>query len=99
MTTIRSPEQQLDGLAARQHGVIAHRQALRAGLSQHQIDHRVRHGPWRRAALATYVVAGSPDTWRRRAWVAALAYGDGAVLSHVTAGAIHGLCTASPLPH
>jgi hypothetical protein len=100
MTTIRSPDDHARATAARQHGALSHAQARRAGLTQNQIDQRVESGAWRRVALATYVVAGAPDTWRQRAWVAGLVVADhDGLLSHITAAAIHGLIGPSPVPH
>lgn len=100
MTTIRSPDDHARAIAARQHGALSHPQARRAGLTQNQIDQRVDSGAWRRRALAVYVLAGAPDTWRQRAWVAGLVVADrDGVLSHLTAAAIHGLGEPSPVPH
>lgn len=95
-----NPDRRASAVAARQHAVLAHRQAVAAGLSDHQIDGRVRRGLWRRVRRGIYVVAGSPDTWQQRTWVAYLAaeQSDG-VVSHFTAGALHGLTKPSLLPH
>lgn len=100
MHTIRSPDALTRTVAARQHGALSYAQAVQAGLTPRQIGHRSSTGGWRRVALGVYIVAGSPDTWQQRTWIAALAVADrGGVVSHVTAAALHGLCSPSPVPH
>jgi very-short-patch-repair endonuclease len=47
-------------IAGRQWGAIARSQALKAGMTSHQIAHRLTTGQWRRAARGVYVVAGTP---------------------------------------
>lgn len=69
-------------------GVITRDEALACGLSLSAIDRLLRSGRWRRRHPAVFVVAGAPDTSRQR-WHAALKWaGEGAVLSHATAGCI-----------
>ena len=75
--------------AARQWGALTGAQARKAGLSQHQIDHRVRTKRWRRAATQdVFVLAGTRDTWEQQAMVACLAGPPGTVTSHLTAAAV-----------
>jgi very-short-patch-repair endonuclease len=78
--------------AREQHGVIAHRQLIAAGLSDGQIDTLRRRGD-----LMRFV--DRRGIWRARActatpltgpWAAALA--SGAVISHRSAAAVHGYC-------
>ncbi len=83
-------------IAARQHGAIGSSQARSCGLSRHQIRHLVRSGRFVADRRAICVVAGTPDTWERRAWIALLACGDEAVLSHRAAGYVHGLLESKP---
>ena len=52
----RSRERAVDALARRQHGVVARRQLLRAGLGRHWIDGRVKAGRLRRMHRGVYVV-------------------------------------------
>lgn len=100
MRTLPTPQQRAAAVAARQDAAIGLAQARAAGLSYAQVRHLVDRGIWQRAVRGVFVIAGSPDTWRQRAWVAYLATCDtGGVLSHVTAGAVLGLLPASPLPH
>lgn len=95
----RTPLQQALDVAARQAGAVATEQAFAAGLSEHQVRHLRATGQWRRAARGVSVVAGSPDTWRQRVWVAYLATQPLGVVSHVSAAALFGVLPASPLPH
>lgn len=78
-------------LAGRQHGVITAVQLLDLGLSREGIARRVRAGRLFRLHRGVYAV-GRPDLRRQGVWLAAvLACGPGAVLSHRSAGALHGL--------
>ena len=63
-----------------QWGVITRRQALDAGLSRHQIDHRLRTGQWIREHQGTFRLAGARSTWESRLLSATLA--SGGVASH-----------------
>lgn len=94
------PDRAAAATAARQEGALSHADASAAGLSDDQIVRRCERGAWLRRVVGVYVVAGSPDTPRQRAWVAYLATApaDG-VVSHVTAAAIHGLLPFSMVPH
>ncbi len=71
------------------HGVVSRREALALGLSNNQIDYRLRKGILRRAAPRVFILSGSPDSWHRRARIAALSL-DGLV-SHTAAAALHGI--------
>ena len=100
MSRFSDPDRTASARAMVQEGVLSHRQAREAGLSDDQIAHRCRTGAWRRVVVGVYVIAGSPDTPRQRARVAYLAAaGADGVLSHITAAAVHGLCAYSVLPH
>lgn len=100
MATPLDSLQRASATAAAQHGAISYDQALAAGLSEHQVRRLARIGAWVRVVRGVFVVAGTPDTPRQRAWVAFLATrsNDG-VLSHLTAAAFLGLLPFSPLPH
>lgn len=81
----RRDECEMRAIAARlariletQHGVIGRSQALAAGLTRKGIEVRLRNGTWRSNLPGTYVIAGSPRSWRQRLmeaclWAAALA--------------------------
>jgi hypothetical protein len=86
-------------IAEGQHGLITRAQARSTGLTDDQIDWRVRTGRWRRIAPAVYAVAGSPRSWRQDALAACLAGPAGTAASFLTAAALHGLWTPPPLPH
>ncbi len=78
-------------LARAQHGVVTRGQLLALGFSSKGIRHRLRTGRLHRVMQGVYVV-GWPVTTRRQRWMAAvLACGDGAVLSHLSAGALWGI--------
>jgi len=94
-----NPDRRAASLAANQEGALSSAQALAAGLSRRQIELRVTAGRWRRAARGVFVIAGAPDTWRQRAWVALLWSGQEGVVSHLTAAALHRLASPSLLPH
>lgn len=81
----------MEALAATQHGLITRAQAMELGLSGKAIEHRLRRAHWHRVARGVYRLAGAIETARVRAMAAVLAAGEGAVLSHGSAAALHGL--------
>lgn len=85
MASPRSHER-LWSLVRRQHGVISHRQLLALGYSSRAIRYRVARGRLFPIFRLVYAV-GRPDVGRHGLWMAAvLACGEGAVLSHDSAG-------------
>jgi very-short-patch-repair endonuclease len=85
-------------LAQRQHGVVARRQLLEAGLSRRAIDHRMRGRRLQAVHRGVYAVGHSVLSTEGRWMAAVLAGGMRAALSHRSAGALWGLRTAgSPL--
>ncbi len=74
-------------LATRQHGVIARLQLLRLGISGHAIDRRVARGQLIVIHRGIYAVGHSALTRAGRWTAAVLAAGEGATLSHQSAGA------------
>jgi hypothetical protein len=92
-----TPDQICDRIAAGQFGAIARAQALGAHMSASAIDYRVATGRWEAAHCGIYVVAGSPNSWDRRAMAANLLAGPGSALSNLTAAAILGLRESRPL--
>jgi very-short-patch-repair endonuclease len=84
-------EPTIGALAARQHGVVARRQLEAAGVSRAQIERRSASGRLLRLHRGVYAV-GHARLRREGVWMAAvLAAGDGALLSHRDAAALHGL--------
>ncbi|MEX2394311.1 MAG: type IV toxin-antitoxin system AbiEi family antitoxin domain-containing protein, partial [Actinomycetota bacterium] len=83
-------------LAAKQHSAFSRAQALTLGFSPTEIRSRLANGAWVRSHPGVYVIAGSQDTWERRAMVAALDAGAGAAVSHRAAAYLHGLLDAPP---
>ena len=78
-------------LAGRQHGVVALYQLVGLGLSRQAVSKRVRAGRLHRIHQGLYAV-GHRRLTRHGHWTAAvLAYGPGALLSHLSALALHGL--------
>jgi very-short-patch-repair endonuclease len=80
----------LHDLAERQHGVVTRWQLLQGGLGADAIDWRLRTGRLHRIHRGVYAL-GRRGLSRRGEWLAAVwACGDGAVLSHWSAAALHG---------
>lgn len=74
-----------------QHGIVDRGQALHAGLSRWQVEHRLASGAWQRVYPGVYATFSGPLTRDARLWAAALRAGDGAMLSHETAAELHGI--------
>ena len=55
-----------------QAGVISRRQALRAGLRDHDVRRMLRRREWAVVHLGVYVSHTGPLTWQQRAWAAVL---------------------------
>ena len=81
-------DRRIADLADQQHGVVSYRQLLALGLSRWGIDERVRQGRLFRIYRGVYAV-GRRRLAKEGWWKAAtLAAGDGAVLSHRSAGGL-----------
>jgi Transcriptional regulator, AbiEi antitoxin/Protein of unknown function (DUF559) len=84
-------ERKLAALADKQHGVLARRQLLGAGLGPRTIRRRVETGRLCRVHREVYAF-GRERLTQRGKWLAAVfACGEGAVLSHRSAAALWGL--------
>jgi very-short-patch-repair endonuclease len=81
-------ELDLRELAMRQFGIFSHAQATEAGLSPAGMTRRVKAGVWERLLPKVYRIVGVPPSEQQQALAAALWAGDGAVVSHGTAGAL-----------
>ena len=64
--------QRLNGIAARQAGVISRRQALESGLTISALRGLVDRGQWLRVHPAIYRIAGQPPSFESRMFAAAL---------------------------
>lgn len=60
------------------------------------IRRRLDSGAWQRLASGVYALPGHRPSFRRNLWVATLAAGERAVVSHWSAGAMHGLAGFPP---
>lgn len=87
---------QLRRLAERQFDAVARAQILALGASGRWIDHRLRSSQWQRLHPGAYVVHSGPISWRTRAAAALLYAGDGAALSHRSAGFVHEIVRTPP---
>ncbi len=83
------PEARIQAISAQQGGVITRAQVLAAGLTDRQIAYRVATARWSRMAHGGYRTLDMPG--RRHLLHAAVAVLPGAVASHTSAAAIHGL--------
>jgi len=75
-------------LAARQHGVVATRQLLAAGLGRHAIADRVKRGRLHKLHRGVYAVGHAAPSLHRSFMAAVLACGEGAALSHGSAAVL-----------
>jgi very-short-patch-repair endonuclease len=78
-------------LAGQQHGVISRRDLLAAGVSRHEIGHRLAHGRLHHLYRGVYAVGHGILTAEGRWMAAVLAAGPGAVLSHRAGAALLGI--------
>jgi hypothetical protein len=86
-------------IAERQHGVVARKQLLKLGVGRRAIAHRMGSGRLRVIHRGVYAVGHAALSTEARWMAAVLAAGEGAALSHRSAGALWGLrATASGRP-
>ncbi len=83
----RALEERIAAVAARQHGVITHRQLTDAGLSDSAVARRLASGRMRPLHRGVYL-AGAVPLARTREMAAVLAVGADATVSHFSAGAL-----------
>jgi very-short-patch-repair endonuclease len=78
-------------MARRQHGVVRRAQLLELGFTKKAVEHRLRSGRLHTVHRGVYAV-GRRSLSREEGWMAAvLACGEGAALSHGSAGALWGI--------
>lgn len=78
-------------LADRQHGVVARRQLLAAGLSSGAVKERTASGLLVPVHRGVYALGGRPRSRHAHFMAAVLAAGDLAAISHISAAHLHGL--------
>jgi very-short-patch-repair endonuclease len=83
-------------VANHQHGVVTREQLRRAGLSDDQVDSRVRDGRIHRVFRGVYAVGSASITERGRIQAAVLACGPQSVVSHRSAAFLLGIGERSP---
>jgi very-short-patch-repair endonuclease len=81
----------LIAIAVTQSGVFSRAQALAAGYTESRIRHLVTIGTWLRCHPGIYCLAGVATSFDMNAWIAVLAAGPEARLSHRTAGKLQRL--------
>jgi very-short-patch-repair endonuclease len=86
-----SIDQLIAGLAASQFGVFSREQALADGASPRQIQRRIAQGRWVSPLPRVYRIAGVAADRHQAAMAAALWAGDGALVSHGSAGLLWGI--------
>jgi putative AbiEi antitoxin of type IV toxin-antitoxin system len=86
----------LAGMAARSHGVVTRGQLLAAGITRHEIKHRVRAGALLREHPGVYRVGHRARSVEATFLAAVWACGDGAVLSGRAAAHLWGLTKGRP---
>ncbi|MGH8958216.1 MAG: hypothetical protein ACRDVK_06030 [Acidimicrobiia bacterium] len=82
-------------LAQRRFGVATWDEARQSGLTDRQIERRIRHGAIHQPAPGALVVGAAPRTWEQDVAVAVLSSGEGAAASHMTAAALWGMLNTS----
>lgn len=74
-----------------QAGVISRKQAISSGASPGEIDAKLRFKRWQRVHWGVYATFTGALPRRAQLWAAVLYAGDGALLSHESAGELQGL--------
>jgi very-short-patch-repair endonuclease len=87
----------LVAIAAAQCGVFSRTQALTAGYTDRRIRHLLDIGSWLSCAQGIFRISGTPLTFDASAWIATLAAGLDARLSHRMAGKLQSLEGTPPV--
>lgn len=88
MATSREIERFCRQTAAASHGVIGGAAARALGISKHRLKYLVDSGQWQRTFRDTFIIDGTPSSFRQ---LAAAASSSGGICSHRCAGALYGL--------
>jgi very-short-patch-repair endonuclease len=94
----KTAERKLSGIANRQHGLVTRVQALRAGVSRHEIDRRLENGALIIEYRGVYRVGHRAPSLEARYLAAVLACGENALLCGLAAGHLLGLVKGRPPP-
>src|SRR4051794_37190752 len=90
-------ERRLAGVAAREHGVLAHQELLDLGFGERAIQYRLSIGRLHRLHVGVYAVGHAKVSWLGQLTAAVKACGPSAVISHRTAADLWGIRkTSSP---
>jgi hypothetical protein len=76
---------------SRQAGIVTRKQAIKAGMSARAIEWKSRTGEWQRVHAGVYATFSGALPRLAQLWAAVLYAGDGAILSHESAGELQGL--------
>jgi Transcriptional regulator, AbiEi antitoxin len=77
--------------ASRQAGIVTRKQAIKASMSARAIEWKVRTGEWQRVHAGVYATFTGALPRPAQLWAAVLYAGEGAMLSHESAGELQGL--------
>jgi very-short-patch-repair endonuclease len=88
---VDTPHAEIAAIAHRQHGIIAFRQLCALGFSGGAVENMARRGRLHRVYRGVYAVGHARISRKGRFMAAVLACGDGALLSHRSAGRLWGL--------
>jgi very-short-patch-repair endonuclease len=86
-----APDARIAAVATRQHGAVSIHQLRESGLSDTAVRERLRAGRLHRLHRGVYAVGHIAPSDKRRWMAAALALGEGAILSHRSAASLWGL--------
>jgi very-short-patch-repair endonuclease len=79
-------ERALAAVARDQAGAFTRKQALAAGFTRRQVEHRVAEHVWRRLLPSVYALASAPPSLPATLWAAQLWAGESSTVSHRSAG-------------
>ena len=85
------PSAELRQKASHQAGVVTRKQAIKAAMSARAIEWKLWAGEWQRVHTGVYATFTGPLPRVAQLWAAVLYAGDGAMLSHQSAGEVQGL--------
>ena len=93
-----SPLTDLATLAAKQHGLVTHAQAMAAGLTRMKLSRLVKSKAWERVRLRVFRQAAATQTEEQQLLAICLWLGEGTLVSHRSAARLLGLTIKRGLP-